>query len=101
MKRVSKTEKVRRAFTKNPNANPQEVAAKLGVHSSICYKMRKQLATDEGPKPARRKVARESVTFVRRDADTRPTRSPLASQVMQIESIGVERVKAILGLLES
>jgi hypothetical protein len=128
MAKLSKTEKIRRALKKNPDANPKELAEKIGIHSSAVYTARKKLAAENGeaPKPwaRRRKKARvdENVVFLKATAPDKfksverpatvtmssgtnvliPSHGPpLVSQVAAIEAIGPDRVRAILGLLES
>ena len=98
MAKVNKTEKIRQALEKNPNSNVKELAEKIGISVSAVYTVRKKMAAETGEAPTLQGKRLDKVSFV---PATTPIGSPLLAQVAVIERIGVDRVKIILGLLES
>lgn len=111
MAKVNKTEKIRQALEKNPNSNVKELAEKIGISTNAVYKVRRKMAAETGEAPTlqgRRGGGEVTVNLEGKRLDkvsfvpaTTPIGSPLLAQVAVIERIGVDRVKIILGLLES
>lgn len=124
MAKLSKTARVRRALKKNPDANARELAEKIGIHSSAVYTTRKKMAAENGEAPKKRGRPRrlaavaEPVTFKATDRPTAATvtvssdtnmqiapperrRTSLVAQVAMLEGMGVDRVRAILAIMDS